>query len=214
MRPAPSDASLFGEVARDRVALAAVDERGLLLGADVLRLPAAGPEPAPARRVDRARHVAFEHDPLPRPLLARVRHGHRGQQRLRVRVAGVLVQVVGRRPISTILPRYITATWSRDVAHDREVVRDEHVRELTAAPAGPRAGSRTPAWIDTSSADTGSSSTTRSGSSASARAMPMRCRCPPENSCGNRFACSGLQADDRHQLRAPAPSPRVAAPGS
>ena len=40
------------------------------------------------------------------------------------------------------------------------------------------------AWIDTSSAETGSSSTISVGSSASARAMPMRCRCPPENSCG------------------------------
>ena len=26
----------------------------------------------------------------------------------------------------------------------------------------------------------------------SARAMPMRWRCPPENSCGNRFTCSGF----------------------
>jgi hypothetical protein len=50
----------------------------------------------------------------------------------------------------------------------------------------------TPAWIDTSSAETGSSSTNTSGSSASARAMPMRWRWPPENSCGNRFACSGF----------------------
>ena len=40
------------------------------------------------------------------------------------------------------------------------------------------------AWIDTSSADTGSSQTMISGLSASARAMPMRCRCPPENWCG------------------------------
>ena len=50
----------------------------------------------------------------------------------------------------------------------------------------------TPAWIDTSSAETGSSSTSTSGLSESARAMPMRWRCPPENSCGNRFTCSGL----------------------
>ena len=40
------------------------------------------------------------------------------------------------------------------------------------------------AWIDTSSADTGSSQTISRGSTASARAMPIRCRCPPENSCG------------------------------
>ena len=36
----------------------------LLLGADVLRLPAAGTEPAAGRRVDRARYVADQEDPL------------------------------------------------------------------------------------------------------------------------------------------------------
>ncbi|MNT72994.1 hypothetical protein D3C72_2116470 [compost metagenome] len=40
------------------------------------------------------------------------------------------------------------------------------------------------AWIDTSSAETGSSQTISFGSVISARAMPMRCACPPENSCG------------------------------
>ena len=38
------------------------------------------------------------------------------------------------------------------------------------------------AWIETSSAETGSSATMNSGASASARAMPMRWRWPPENS--------------------------------
>jgi hypothetical protein len=37
------------------------------------------------------------------------------------------------------------------------------------------------AWIETSSAETGSSPTISSGFSASARAMPMRWRCPPES---------------------------------
>ena len=43
------------------------------------------------------------------------------------------------------------------------------------------------AWIETSSADTGSSHTTSFGLSASARAMPMRWRWPPENSAGKRL---------------------------
>ena len=38
---------------------------------------------------------------------------------------------------------------------------------------------------ETSRADVGSSQTRNSGSPASARAMEIRCRCPPENSCGN-----------------------------
>ena len=40
------------------------------------------------------------------------------------------------------------------------------------------------AWIETSSADTASSQTMSFGLTASARAMPMRWRWPPENSCG------------------------------
>ena len=41
-----------------------------------------------------------------------------------------------------------------------------------------------PAWIDTSSAETGSSSARIFGCRANARAMPMRCFWPPENSAG------------------------------
>ncbi len=40
------------------------------------------------------------------------------------------------------------------------------------------------AWMETSSALTASSQTMKSGLSAIARAMPMRWRWPPENSCG------------------------------
>ena len=43
------------------------------------------------------------------------------------------------------------------------------------------------AWIDTSSAETGSSATINLGRSASVRAIPMRCRWPPENSYGYRL---------------------------
>ena len=47
------------------------------------------------------------------------------------------------------------------------------------------------AWMFTSSAEIGSSPTTNTGSTASARAIEMRWRWPPENSCGNRAAASG-----------------------
>ena len=46
------------------------------------------------------------------------------------------------------------------------------------------------AWIETSRAETGSSAMISFGSSASARATPIRCRWPPENSCGKRLMCS------------------------
>ena len=48
----------------------------------------------------------------------------------------------------------------------------------------PRSRLSTWAWIETSSADTGSSATSSLGSSAIARATPIRWRWPPENSCG------------------------------
>ncbi len=66
------------------------------------------------------------------------------------------------------------------------------------------------AWIETSSADTGSSSTMSRGSIASARATPMRWRWPPENSCGKRLTCSGERPDAFEQL-AHAPLDVVAA---
>ena len=59
------------------------------------------------------------------------------------------------------------------------------------------------AWIETSSAETGSSPTISSGFSARARAMPMRWRCPPENSCGKRVGQLGPQPDPLEQMRDP-----------
>ena len=76
----------------------------------------------------------------------------------------------------------------------------EEVREHTGFVAGgtPPVGHATPmqvyadvslqrnddVWSAAGTPTTGSSATINLGSSASARAIPMRCRCPPENSCG------------------------------
>src|SRR4051812_33380814 len=73
----------LGEMTGAGMALTAIDEGRLLLGADLLRLPAARAEPAAGRRVRRRRHVALEHDPLPLPALARLLDRHRRQERLR-----------------------------------------------------------------------------------------------------------------------------------
>ena len=90
-----------------------------------------------------------------------------------------------RGAISTILPRYITATRSADVPHDREVVGDEQVGQPELAPAGRSSRLMICAWIETSSAETGSSQTMKLGLEAPARA---RCRSAAagrrENSCG------------------------------
>ena len=80
-------------------ARADLQQRRLDLGADLLGQRAAGPEAAPGRRVDRAGHVALEHDPLaPPPDRGLLHVRHRGEQRLGVRVVRPAVdQSRGRR---------------------------------------------------------------------------------------------------------------------
>ena len=75
------------------------------------------------------------------------------------------------------------------VLDDRKIVADEQQRKTKLLLQG---WSRLTicAFTETSSAETGSSHTIRAGSAASARAIPMRWRSPPENSCGQRFAAS------------------------
>ena len=93
-----------------------------------------------------------------------------------------------------------------DPPHDVEVVRDEQVAD---AELGLQRSSRLRicAWTDTSSAEVGSSQTTRSGPVASARAMPSRCRWPPESSVGYVSRRDALQPD-----RANSSSTRAAPP--
>ena len=59
------------------------------------------------------------------------------------------------------------------------------------------------AWIDTSSADTGSSPMMSLGLSASARATPMRWRWPPENWCGKVVHLRAPQPHALEQRRHP-----------
>src|SRR4051812_13742215 len=63
-RDRSDDRAYLREVAADEVAVAVVDQLRHLGRADVLRLPAAGPETAAGRRVDRAGHVALQDDPF------------------------------------------------------------------------------------------------------------------------------------------------------
>src|SRR5205823_3450874 len=86
----------LGEMAGAGMALAAIDEGGLLFGADRLRLPAPRPETAAGRRVRRRRHVALEHDPLALAALAGLLDRDGRQERLSVRMRRPLVDVVPR----------------------------------------------------------------------------------------------------------------------
>ena len=74
-----------------------------------------------------------------------------------------------------------------DVAHHRKIVGDEQVGKAKV-PLQSFRRLTTCAWMETSRAETASSRMSRSGRSANARAMAMRCRWPPENSLGRRWA--------------------------
>src|SRR5215218_1927136 len=90
------DSAGLGEVAGGRVALAVVDQRRRLQGADLLRLPAAGPEPAARGRVGRAGDVALQQDPVLLPPQRRLVQWHRGEQGLRVGVRRGAVDLILR----------------------------------------------------------------------------------------------------------------------
>ena len=91
-----------------------------------------------------------------------------------------------------------------DVPHDREVVGDEEVGETPSSACRSMSRLRIWPWTETSRAETGSSQMMRSGSRASARAMPIRCSCPPENDAGRRSPSAGVDAHTLEQLIGPA----------
>src|ERR1700741_4741090 len=83
-------------------------------------------EAATRRRVDRARYVAFEDDPLPR--YVGVRDRHRRQQRLGIRVLRACEQrvLIGELDdLAEIHHRDAVA----DVLDDGEIVRDKKIRQ-------------------------------------------------------------------------------------
>src|SRR5256884_331479 len=85
-------------------------------------------EDTPARRIERARHFAAQHDPLTLGFERRIGDGHGREQRLRVRVQR---RVVERLAVGDLddLAEVHDGHAVGDVAHDREVVGDEQVRE-------------------------------------------------------------------------------------
>ena len=130
----------LGEMAGGPVPGRQLGQRRLGGLADVLRLPAPGVEAAAGRRVQRARHIPRQPDPLPadpgadraarggHPGGRRLRHRDRGQQRHGVRVprAGVELVPVGEfHDLAEVHHRYLVA----DVPHHRQVVGDDHVAQ-------------------------------------------------------------------------------------
>jgi len=101
----------------------------------------------------------------------------RAARREQCRRVGMLRVVVDRplSPSSTMRPEVHHRDAVRDLANHRQVVRDEDVGEIEVL-LQVRSRFSTCAWIETSSAETGSSHTISFGESASARATPMRWR--------------------------------------
>src|SRR5262245_19417929 len=83
-------------------------------------------EPAARGRIDRTRHVALEQDAL--ALEGRIGNRNRRQERFRIRVLGVGVELLGGRDLHDLAEVH-HGDARADVLDDREVVGDEDVRE-------------------------------------------------------------------------------------
>ena len=129
------------------------------------------------------------------------------------------VQHVVDRPLSMTLPRYMTTTRSRDLAHGREVVRDEQVGHAEVAlQLGQQARAATRAA--TCRAPRSARRARRTpGRVAIARAMPTRCFWPPLSWSGVPLQQRRVEVHALHQLaqlrlRRLAPSPPCSLSGS
>lgn len=162
------------------MAAAYVPEFGLLVLAALHAAAASGVEPAAGRRVDGVGHLALEDNAL--ALEMGVRVGHGGYERLRVGVAAVLKELLGVGDLHDLAEVHDRGPVG-DVLDHRHAVGDEQEGhpELCCSRLSRLSIC---ACTETSSAETGSSQTMKSGFSARALAMQMRCLCPPENSCG------------------------------
>ena len=133
----------------------------LLLRAARHDVRAARVEAAAGRRVERRRHLAGQHDLL--VLTARSRRQHGGEQRLGVGVARRRRTAPAVGAVLDDLAEIHHRRVVGHVAHRGEVVRDQQIGDVVCAWMS---FSRFIIWarIDTSSADTGSSSTISCGS--------------------------------------------------
>ena len=126
-------------------------------------------------------------------VLRRMRRDRR-DQRLRIGMRRRRRTARSASPCSTMRPRYITATSWLTCRTTCEVVADEEIGDARAARCRSSSRLTTCAWIETSSAEIGSSHTSSSGSRISARASTMRWRWPPDSSCGIAIEVMRLQA--------------------
>src|SRR5919109_343141 len=92
MRPARSESTPVTSV----IPASNTTMRRLDVAVALVEARAARVKPACARRVDRARHVALEHDPPPLPADLGIRDRDGGEERARIRVLRLRVEAVPR----------------------------------------------------------------------------------------------------------------------
>ena len=95
-------------------------------GAFVARVRAAGAEGAAARRVQRARDIAGEHDALVGAGDLRIRDRDGGQKRLGIRVQGMVIDLVGVGQLDHLAEVH-DGDAVGDMAHDQQIVGDEQI---------------------------------------------------------------------------------------
>jgi hypothetical protein len=101
----------FDHPASDKVVSGDFTKFGALFGADLFGQPAARPETAAGGRVHRRRHIPFQDPALALGIYDWIWNRNGRKQRLGVGMQRILVQIT-RSAISTIIPRYMTATRS------------------------------------------------------------------------------------------------------
>ena len=147
-------------------------------GCTFRRVGAAGMELAARGRVGRGRDAALEHHAI--HLIVGIGHRDGREERLGIGCMGLAkISSVGAN--STMLPRYMTPTVSEMCSTTlKSWLMKRYVRPNSFWSF--RSRLMICAWMDTSSAETGSSQRMNSGFKARARAMQILCRWPPENS--------------------------------
>ncbi len=175
-------------------------ERRPLLGAIGLGIAAARAERAARWRIDRRGNFPLQRIDIALSRQLRIGDRHRRQQRLRIgMLAASLVDLVARRQLDDA-PEIEHQDAVRHMPHH---ARDCGEMKISVSPNSSLSSLsrlRICAWIDTSSAETGSSQTISLGSVISARAMPMRCALPAREFVRIAVDHFGQQAHRFHHL--------------
>ncbi len=103
-------------------------ERRNFHAAAIERNGAARVKTAAGRRIHGRRDIAHQDNPFTAPFDARIGNRNGGKQRLRVRVQRIFVERIAIGQLHELADIH-DGDSGRDVPHDREIVRDEEIRQ-------------------------------------------------------------------------------------